>query len=202
MPDSLIQFDHAFRRNGVKLLAGMDEAGRGPLAGPVVIAAVIMPPDFYHPLINDSKKLKEQDRYRLEPLIYKYALDYSLIVVPVEFIDKVNIRNATLKGMEMAVKRLQIKPETVLIDGESIGFPDIKSEKVVKGDSQSFSIACASILAKTFRDRIMIKMDRLYPVYDFKKHKGYGTEYHRTKIKEHGPCPIHRRSFIKKMKDW
>lgn len=202
MPRNLWEFDQTYRTHGKQFIAGVDEAGRGPLAGPVVIAAVLLPAYFYHEKINDSKLLKEKERFRLEKLILKAALDFSLVVVDHHSIDKYNIRQATLMGMKKAVQNLIIRPQLVLIDGENVKIPNIQTVKVIHGDQTSFSIAAASILAKTFRDRMMEYYHQLYPQYEFGKHKGYGTLLHRKLIKKWGPSPIHRKSFLKKSVNW
>ena len=202
MPSELKQFDDQYRTKGSFFIAGVDEAGRGPLAGPVVIAAVVLPPTFYHPEINDSKLVKEAQRYRLEKLIRKVAIDYQIVVVDHQMIDTYNIRQATLKGMKESLSRLMVKPDVALIDGERLEYKEIKTVQVVHGDRRSLSIASASILAKTFRDQIMLLFHQEYPEYGFDKHKGYGTKDHRQKIKELGPCPIHRKSFLKKISNW
>jgi len=176
-------------------IAGCDEAGRGPLAGPVVAAAVIMPKNFHHPEVNDSKKLKPEKREKLFKIIQDSSLAFSFGIVEPEVIDEINILNATKMAMREAICNLKIKPDVVLIDAlkiEDLPFPQIP---IIKGDSLSFSIACASILAKVKRDSIMLDYHKKYPQYHFNRHKGYPTLLHRKCIKEYGLCPIHRRTF-------
>lgn len=181
---------------GITLVAGCDEAGRGPLAGPVVAAAVILPPHCEIPYLNDSKKLTEKRRFALEPIIKEHAVAWAVARVEHDEIDEINILEASLKAMKMALEQLSVKAEAVLIDGPH-GLRDVElpMEAVVKGDARSASIAAASILAKTERDRVMVAYDELYPAYGFKKHKGYPTKAHRDAVKEHGFSPIHRKTF-------
>ena len=181
---------------GITLVAGCDEAGRGPLAGPVVAAAVILPPHCEIPYLNDSKKLTEKKRFALEPVIKENAVAWVVARIEHDEIDAINILEASLKAMSVALDRLSVKAEAVLIDGpHGLRRDDITQQPVVKGDARSASIAAASILAKNERDRIMVAYDEIYPEYDFKKHKGYPTKAHREAVKEHGFSPIHRRSF-------
>lgn len=181
-----------------KIVAGIDEAGRGPLAGPVVCACVIMPMSEVDIIdgIDDSKKLSEKKREELFEKITKKALSYSIVEIDEKTIDKINILNATKLGMKKALESLKIKPEIVLIDAVKIE-SNILQENIIKGDALSYNIAAASILAKVYRDRLMKKYDEQFPIYDFAKHKGYGTKEHIQKLKEFGPCPIHRSTFIK-----
>lgn len=196
MPD--LSFETAAKEKGFLSVCGVDEAGRGPLAGPVCAAAVILPQDVEIEGLNDSKKLTERARERLFPIIKEKALAYSIAFASVEEIESVNILNATYLAMERAVAGLSIPADYALIDGNRLP-TDLKipAETVVKGDSKSSSIAAASILAKVTRDKLMEEYDKEYPEYLFATHKGYGTAAHTALIKEHGPCPIHRRSFLK-----
>lgn len=177
------------------LLAGVDEAGRGPLAGPVVASAVILPKNFYHPEIDDSKKLSVVKREKLYKIITKVALSYSFGIVEPSIIDKINILNATKLAMQEAINSLNPKPEIILIDALKIADIPYQQIALIKGDTLSLSIASASILAKVSRDAIMLEYHKVYPRYQFNKHKGYPTKLHRQCIKEHGPCPIHRKTF-------
>ncbi len=178
-----------------ELVAGCDEAGRGPLAGPVVAAAVILPKNFYHLEIDDSKRLKPEKRERLFKIIMDSALTFSFGIVEPGVIDKINILNATKRAMFEAVSGLKIKPEVVLIDALTISDLPFLQVPIIKGDSLSISIAAASILAKVKRDRIMLEYHKKYPQYQFARHKGYPTALHRRCIRKYGPCPIHRQSF-------
>lgn len=178
-------------------ICGIDEVGRGPLAGPVMTAAVILPEDCNILYINDSKKLSEKKREILYDEILEQAVDYSLGSVSPEEIDEINILQATYKAMTTAIADLKIKPELVLVDAETIPGLNIRQISIVKGDSKSISIAAASIVAKVARDRLMVTYDKLYPEYNFASNKGYGSQEHIEAIRKYGPCPIHRRSFIK-----
>lgn len=188
--------EEEYYKKGITFVAGCDEAGRGPLAGPVVAAAVILPPHCEIPYLNDSKKLTEKRRFALEPIIKELAVAWAVARVEHDEIDEINILEASLKAMKMALEQLSVKAEAVLIDGPH-GLRDVElpMEAVVKGDARSASIAAASILAKTERDRVMVAYDELYPEYGFKKHKGYPTKAHREAVKEHGFSPIHRKTF-------
>lgn len=187
--------------NGYKNICGIDEAGRGPLAGPVYAAAVILPVGLEIEGLNDSKKLSEKKREQLFDVICEKAVSYSVGIATEKEIDEINILNATFLAMKRAVEGLNIKPDYALVDGNR--YPnisvDIKEEVVVKGDAKSMSIAAASILAKVSRDRFMLEMAEKYPQYDFEKHKGYGTKLHYEKLAEFGPSPIHRMTFLKKL---
>ena len=183
---------------GYTSVAGVDEAGRGPLAGPVYAAAVILPPDLYIPGINDSKKLSEKKREELFDIICEKAIAYYIAAVDEKVIDEINILNATHLAMNTALKHIAVQPDFALIDGNRANNTPVPYETVVKGDSKSISIASASILAKVSRDRFITEQDNLYPEYGFKKHKGYGTAEHIAALKEFGPCPIHRKTFLKK----
>lgn len=176
-------------------LAGVDEAGRGPLAGPVVAAAVILKRDFYNLEIDDSKKLSPAKRERLYALITNVALSYAFGIVEPECIDEINILNATKQAMRQAIDSLNILPNCVLIDAVTITDLPFRQISIIKGDTLSLSIAAASILAKVKRDAIMREYHKIYPMYQFDKHKGYPTKLHRQCIAEHGPCPIHRMTF-------
>lgn len=185
--------------SGIKLLCGVDEAGRGPLAGPVYAAAVILPRGLEIEGLNDSKKLSEKKRDALFEIICDKALSYAIARAEVEEIESLNILNATYLAMNRAIAKLDIVPELALIDGNRNSGIEISSCCVVKGDSKCADIAAASILAKVSRDRYLMEMAELYPQYHFEKHKGYGTKLHYEAIREHGPSPIHRMSFLRKM---
>lgn len=180
-----------------RLEAGCDEAGRGCLAGPVACAAVILPPGFSHPLLTDSKKMTEAQRTRLRPVIEAEALGWSVVMVPAEDIDRINILNASILGMQQAVSNLKLRPEHILVDGNRfkphpLGIPHTT---IVHGDALYTSIAAASVLAKTHRDALMERLHHEYPQYDWARNKAYPTAAHRAAIAAHGPCPLHRRSF-------
>ncbi len=179
------------------LVAGVDEAGRGPLAGHVYTAAVILPETLVIEGLNDSKKLSEKKREELYDIITHKALYYNIVYADCETIDRINIRNATLDAMKKAAEGLPIRPDKLLVDGNALPQTDIPAEYVIKGDSKSMAIAAASILAKVTRDRYIKQMDDIYPLYGFAKNKGYGTADHIEAIKKYGPCPIHRKTFIK-----
>ena len=181
---------------GKKYIAGVDEVGRGPLAGPVVCASVIMPLDDIIEGIDDSKKLSEKKREKLSELIKEKAISYCIYQIEPEEIDKINILEAVKKCMTMAVKGLSVTPDITLVDGVDTNLP-INAEYLVKGDANSYTIGCASIIAKVYRDNLMCEFAKEYPEYSFEKHKGYGTKTHIEKIKEIGPCKLHRRTFIK-----
>ena len=184
---------------GYEYIAGVDEAGRGPLAGAVYAAAVIFPKDIYIPEINDSKKLTEKKREKLYDIIIEKAIAYSIFSVDEKKIDEINILNATFMAMNGAVDNLPQKPDYVLIDGNQIKGMEIPHETIVKGDAKSISIAAASILAKVSRDRAIVELAKQYPEYGFEKHKGYGTKAHREALLKYGPCEIHRKTFLKKI---
>ena len=184
---------------GFEVVCGVDEAGRGPLCGPVCAAAVILPMDCEIEGINDSKKLSEKKRDMLYDIIKEKALAYSVVMVDAKTIDEINILQATFKAMREAVESLSIKADIALIDGNQKPGLSIEERTLVKGDAKSISIAAASILAKVTRDRYCIEMDEKYPQYQFAKHKGYGTKLHYEMIAEHGICEEHRRSFLKKI---
>ena len=184
---------------GVKLICGVDEAGRGPLAGPVCAAAVILPPNAEIPGLNDSKKLSDKKRRELYPIIKEQAIAYGIAFADHKEIDEINILQATYLAMERAIGQLSVKPELALIDGNRAKDFGIPVETVIHGDSLSASIAAASVLAKVTRDDYMLEMAEEYPGYDFEIHKGYGTKAHYAALTAHGPSPIHRMSFLKKL---
>lgn len=185
--------------SGISLICGVDEAGRGPLAGPVCAAAVILPRGLDIPGLNDSKKLSEKKREELFDVICREAAAYGIAFAGVEEIEKFNILNATFLAMNRAIAKLGVMPELALIDGNRNTGIEINSRCIVKGDSKCADIAAASILAKVIRDRYMYEMVEKYPQYHFDKHKGYGTKLHYEAIREFGPSPIHRMSFLRKM---
>lgn len=196
MPD--LEYEKAAREGGFNLICGVDEAGRGPLAGPVCAAAVILPEDCVIEGLNDSKKLSEKKREELFPIIKEKAIAYAIAFGTVEEIEEVNILEATYLAMNRAIDSLEARADYALIDGNRVpkGIK-IPCETVVKGDSKSLSIAAASVLAKVTRDRLMLDYDKEYPEYKFAAHKGYGTKAHYEAIAHHGVCPIHRLSFLK-----
>lgn len=188
-------YEHEIIRLGYKLIAGIDEAGRGPLAGPVVAAAVILPVGCYIESLNDSKKLSPAKRELVYSRIRELALAVSCQVVSSEYIDKYNIYNATIEAMRRSIEKLSPAPEYLLVDAVKIKGTKIPQQAIIHGDSLSASIAAASIVAKVERDKIMVKFDEIYPEYNFAKHKGYPTPEHIAAIRNYGPCPIHRKSF-------
>lgn len=194
----MLEYENSYLSRGYRFIAGIDEAGRGPLAGPVCVASVIMPLDDNSIIegINDSKKLSEKKRDALYNQIIDKAIAYHIELVDVETIDSINILNATKLGMMTCIDRLDVKPDVVLIDAVPIN-SDVETLSIIKGDALSYSIACASILAKVTRDRLMVELDKEYPQYGFAKHKGYGTKAHIDALKAHGKCPHHRDTFIK-----
>lgn len=190
-------FDNQFLTDKIKLIAGVDEAGRGPLAGPVAAAAVVFSADVLIDGIADSKVLSEKIREELYLEIIQKSLSYSVSVISPEKIDEINILNATLLAMKRAVNKLKVQPNLVLVDGNKTFNYKVPVLSVVKGDSKSFSVAAASILAKVSRDRIMKKLALKYPVYNWDRNKGYPTKEHRECIKKYGSTPLHRKSFLK-----
>jgi len=194
----MLEFENKYLQKGCKYIAGIDEAGRGPLAGPVCVASVIMPLNESDIIegVNDSKKLTEKKRELLYDKIIEKAIAYHIELVDEETIDAINILNATKVGMLACIENLSIKPDVVLIDAVNIA-SDVEVVPIIKGDQLSYSIACASILAKVTRDRLMMEIDKEFPQYQFAKHKGYGTKLHIEALKKYGKCPRHRNSFIK-----
>ena len=194
----LKEHENQLREKGFKTICGIDEAGRGPLAGPVVIASVIMPANSMIEGVNDSKKISEKKREKLYDQILEEAVSYGIAIIGQDEIDEINILNATKKGLTVSLQELTEKPDLIVVDAlNGIDTMGIPYESIIKGDAKCYSIAAASILAKVTRDRIMREWDKVYPEYGFEKHKGYGTAAHIAAIKEHGLCPIHRRSFTK-----
>ena len=197
---NLSKFEKAYYEKGYKYIAGIDEAGRGPLAGPVVAGAVILPKDCLLEGVNDSKKLSEKKREKLYDDIIENALAWGVGIVDHTVIDEINILNATRKAMKLALENLKVKPDYILIDAEKkVDTNNIPYLPIIKGDALSISIGAASIIAKVTRDRIMREYDKIFPMYGFEKHKGYGTKAHVEALKEYGPCMIHRKSFLNKI---
>jgi len=192
---NLYQYEEALEDRGYKFVAGVDEVGRGPLAGPVVVAAVILPQGLRIKGINDSKQLTEKKREELYKIIMKEALAVNVAFVYEDVVDKINIYEATKQGMLEAIDGLNIKPDHVLIDAMPLNELKIEHTSIIHGDALSASIGAASIIAKVTRDHFMEKMDHKYPNYGFKKHKGYCTKEHLEALNKYGPCPIHRKSF-------
>lgn len=193
------EIEDSLYENGVQIICGVDEAGRGPLAGPVCAAAVILPPHTVIPGLNDSKKLTDKRRRELYPLIKEKALAYGIAFADHGEIDKINILQATYLAMERAIGQLSVRPDIALIDGNRAKDFGLPVKTVVHGDSLSANIAAASILAKVTRDDVMLLMAEDYPQYSFEVHKGYGTKAHYEALAQHGPCPIHRMTFLKKL---
>lgn len=191
--------ENEYREKGFNIICGVDEAGRGPLAGPVYAAAVILPSDCVIEGLNDSKKLTEKKREALFDEIKDKALAYGIASADEKEIDEINILNATFLAMKRAINSLSVKPDLALIDGNQKPHTDIEEVTVIKGDAKSMSIAAASVLAKVSRDRFMLEMAEKYPQYEFARHKGYGTKLHYEKIAQYGVCDIHRRTFLKKI---
>ncbi|MBQ2943834.1 MAG: ribonuclease HII [Ruminococcus sp.] len=192
-----LEFENLAYEKGYKYVCGVDEAGRGPLAGPVCAAAVILPKGIILEGVNDSKKLTEKKREKLFDIITESAVSYNIAFATVEEIEEINILNATMLAMKRAVEGLDVPADFAYIDGNRTPNLDIPSEYIIKGDARSMSVAAASILAKVSRDRLLLEYAKLYPEYCFEKHKGYGTKLHTDMIKEHGPSPVHRMSFLK-----
>ena len=192
----LWEMERELHAEGIGLICGVDEAGRGPLAGPVCAAAVILPPEAELPGLNDSKKLSEKKREQLFPEIQRLALAWSVAFASVEEIEARNILGATMLAMNRAISGLSLRPELALIDGNRNQEIQVPSRCVVHGDARCASIAAASILAKVSRDRLMVELAREYPQYGFDRHKGYGTRAHYAALREYGPCPAHRPSFL------
>ena len=191
------EYDESIRKNGFGSVAGVDEAGRGPLAGPVVAAAVILPEDFRVEGVRDSKKIPRKEREELFWAIVLNARSIGIGIIDQAEIDRLNILRATKLAMHNALTDLTTKPDMILIDALTIPSIPIKQIPIIKGDAKSASIAAASIIAKVVRDGIMIEYHSIYPSYEFDKHKGYATKAHLDKIEKHGPCPIHRKTFHK-----
>lgn len=195
---NLKQIEEQLHRENFKNICGIDEAGRGPLAGPVVVAGVIMPEDSMIEGVNDSKKVSEKKRELLYDKILEEAISYSVSIIGQDVIDEINILNATKQGVTSVVKELDLRPDLIIIDAlEHIDTNGVPYKSIIKGDAKCYSIAAASIIAKVTRDRIMREWDEVYPQYGFITHKGYGTAKHISAIKEYGLTPIHRRSFTK-----
>ena len=194
----LKEFENKLYSEGLKYIAGIDEAGRGPLAGPVVVGIAIMKPDSFIEGVNDSKKILEKKRELLYEQITNEAIDWAVGIVDQNEIDEINILNATKKALHMAITNLKIKPDRILVDAlEHIDTCGIPYTSIIKGDAKVYSISAASIIAKVTRDRMMKEYDEIYPEYGFAGHKGYGTAKHIQAIKTYGPCPLHRKTFIK-----
>ena len=193
------EIEDSLYANGMKAICGVDEAGRGPLAGPVCAAAVILPPHLEIPGLNDSKKLTDKRRRELYPVILEKALAYGIAFADHKEIDEINILQATYLAMERALAQLHIKPDIALIDGNRAKDFGMPVQTVVKGDSLSANIAAASILAKVTRDDVMLELAESYPQYGFEVHKGYGTKAHYKALAQYGPCPVHRMTFLKKL---
>ena len=195
------KIDKEFFDMGKEYVCGIDEAGRGPLAGPVVVASVMLPKDSMIEGVNDSKKVSEKKREKLYDLILNEAISYGIGIIYQDEIDKINILQATKKGLTEALKQMKVRPDVILVDAlngiDTLGIP---YKSIIKGDAKSYSIAAASIIAKVTRDRIMREWDKVYPEYGFINHKGYGTAQHIQAIREYGLCPLHRRSFTKNIK--
>ena len=194
----LKEYENKLYSENIKYIAGIDEAGRGPLAGPVVVGCVIMPKDSFIEYVNDSKKISETKREMLYEKITKEAISYSTGIIWQDEIDEINILNATKKALTIAIESLKVKPDIILVDAlDKIDTREIPYISIIKGDAKVYSISCASIIAKVTRDRIIREYDEIYPQYGFASHKGYGTAKHIQAIKEYGICPLHRKSFVK-----
>ncbi len=191
-----LNYERKYLEKGYKYIAGVDEVGRGPLAGPVVCASVIMPLDELIEGVDDSKKLSEKKRETLAEIIKRKAVSYCIYEIWQDEIDEINILEAVKKCMTSAVNGLTVKPDITLVDGIDTHLP-INAEYIIKGDLNSYTIGCASIVAKVYRDNLMKEYAKEFPEYGFEKHKGYGTKAHIDKIKEIGPCKLHRKTFIK-----
>ena len=194
MPESLLLFDREFRKK-FPIIAGVDEAGRGPLAGPVVAYAVILKPEFNSEIIKDSKKLSPKQREKAFFLIKENCIDFTVTAISNRVIDEINILNAALKAMKYSIEKLKVKPDIVLVDGNKLPKSNIEEISITGGDRKSLSIAAASIVAKYIRDKIMINYSKIFPEYRFDKHKGYPTKEHKELILKHGLSRIHRRTF-------
>lgn len=192
-------YENEAHENGFNVVCGVDEAGRGPLAGPVFAAAVILPDNYSHDILNDSKKLSEKKRDMVYDDIIKDAISWSVGIADEKEIDDINILNATFLAMKRAVEGLSIKPDLAYIDGNQYPKTGVKEITIIKGDSKCMSVAAASIIAKVSRDRFMLEIAEKYPEYQFEKHKGYGTKLHYEMIEKYGVSPVHRRTFLKKI---
>jgi ribonuclease HII len=190
-----LKYERKYWKLGLNYIAGIDEAGRGPIAGPVVAASVIFPSDVKIDGINDSKLLSERERERLFDIIHKSAISIGIGIIDHEVIDRINILNATFRSMNIAISNLKFPPDYLLVDGPHFPGANIPHAAIIGGDSKCFSIAAASIIAKVTRDRLMKEYDRIYPQYGFGQHKGYCTKAHLEAIKKYGICEIHRKSF-------
>lgn len=197
--NQLLQFDCEIRQLGFPVLAGIDEAGRGPLAGPVVAAAVVLPEDWSCEGIDDSKKLTEKQRDFFYDEITKNAISIGVGSISENMIDRINILQSTYLAMKEALAQLKTAPNCLVLDAVHLPDCNITQKSFIKGDNKSFLIAAASIIAKVTRDRMMLEYDKIYPQYGFAQHKGYGTEFHYKALQNHGPCPIHRKSFLGKL---
>lgn len=195
-------FDDTFREEGVDLICGIDEAGRGPLAGPVVAAAVVFARGQFIEGVNDSKKLSPTKRNALTPLIKQTAAAHSVALVGPDIIDELNILHASLKAMRNSLEQLPLAPHLILVDGNKLFTSSVPAFPVVRGDSKSFAIASASILAKVTRDAIMERLHEEYPVYNWRKNKGYPTREHISAVLQYGPTPLHRKTFLKNIELW
>jgi len=191
------KFDDTFRTKKIRLIAGVDEAGRGPLAGPVVAAAVVFHPSVFIDGVNDSKKLSRAQREKLFALITEQALAFAYEIISHTTIDEINILQSSLLAMKKSVEKLSITPHLILIDGNKTFHSDVSTKAIVKGDAKSFSIAAASIVAKVVRDEIMVKLSAEFPEYRWEKNKGYGTAEHISALKKYGPTIHHRKTFLK-----
>ena len=198
----MFDYENKYKSQGLTVIAGMDEVGRGPLAGPVCVACVIMPLQEEKIIsgVNDSKKITEKKREQLDKIIRETALAFEIVCIEPDVIDEINILNATKLAMQRCVDKLSIKPEVVLVDYVANPNFDFNYETIKKGDALSYSIACASIIAKVYRDKLMVEYAKQYPQYCLEQHKGYGTALHIQKIIEYGISPIHRKSFTKNIK--
>ena len=195
---NLKNYENELREKGFKYICGIDEAGRGPLAGPVVVASVILPENSMIEGVNDSKKVSEKKREKLYDLIIEEAISYGVGIIGQDEIDDINILNATKKGLTLSLQELTKRPDLIIVDALSkINTLGIPYESIIKGDAKCYSISAASIIAKVTRDRIMREWDKVFPQYGFATHKGYGTSAHINAIKEYGICPIHRNTFVK-----
>jgi len=192
------EIENSFFSEEIRVMCGVDEAGRGPLAGPVCAAAVILPSNLVLPGLTDSKKLTDKKRRELYPLIMEQAVAYGIGFASEQEIDEINILQATFLAMQRAINQLAVKPDLLLIDGNRQKDFGIEARTIVKGDSLSANIAAASVLAKVSRDNLMLEQAEVYPQYKFDIHKGYGTKAHYEALREFGPCPIHRMTFLKK----